>query len=235
MHSKPEQHLSDLNNSDGSSHARLSRRSLLVAGTIASSTVATSLILPSTVLAQTFTGIPIQYIAALGDPQARFGSNAHEWGLWRKDPGPRGVDLDDYEKLEANNGVAPAQWSFDNQDWWLEEHGLIMEQPEFPLPAGFYLVTGDRDTIAVLTVHPKASDGTQNWELDNEASIYDVTHLQCRSGRYTPTSATNSCSPIQAQKSDFPVRLGADMPEVEGCNRQDYAVFIVTAFADLLA
>ena len=41
--------------------------------------------------------------------------------------------LSRYEQLEAAGGVAPAQWKFDNTDWWLEEHGLIMEQPEFPL------------------------------------------------------------------------------------------------------
>ena len=32
-------------------------------------------------------------------------------------------------------GQAPAGWSFDKADWWLEEHGLIMEKPE-PLPPG---------------------------------------------------------------------------------------------------
>ena len=49
----------------------------------------------------------------------------------------------------APTGVRP---SGTIQDWWLEEHGLIMEQPDFPVPAGGYLVTGGRDTTAVLTV-----------------------------------------------------------------------------------
>ncbi len=208
-----------------------SRRDLLVAGT----TAAATFIFSPAVLAQSaqpkFRRVPTQYIAALGDPQAGSGSNAQEWGLWRKDPGPRGVDLNDYDKLQARGGVAPAKWTFDNEDWWLEEHGLIMEQPEFPLPAGLYRVTGDREVRAVLTVHSMASDGTQHWQLSDNASIYDVTHLRCRSGRYTPATINGSCSPANAKKSDFPVRPGADMPAVDGCNKLDYAVFIVTAVA----
>ncbi|MBL4820827.1 MAG: hypothetical protein JKY98_07540 [Gammaproteobacteria bacterium] len=209
----------------------MSRRDLLIAGT----TTAATLILSPAALAQSaqpkFKRVPTQYIAALGDPTAGSGRNAQEWGLWRKDPGPRGVDLDDYDKLQAKGGIAPAKWTFDNEDWWLEEHGLIMEQPEFPLPAGQYLVTGGREVEAVLTVQPMASDGTQHWELNNNASIYDVTHLRCRSGRYTPATGNGSCTPAKAKKSAFPVRPGADMPAVDGCNKQDYAVFIVTAVA----
>lgn len=178
-----------------------------------------------------FKRVRTQYIAALGNPQASSGSNAQEWGLWQKDPGPRGVDLDDYEKLVANGNVAPAQWSFDNEDWWLEEHGLIMEAPEFPLPAGRYLVTGDREAEAILTVHPMTSNGSQQWELDNDASIYDVTHLRCRSGRYTPAKGKSACTPANAQSSDFPVKSGAEMPTVGGCSKLDYAVFIVRAIA----
>ena len=208
-----------------------SRRDLLAAGIAAAAT----LMLSPAALAQSaqtrFRRIPTQYIAALGDPQSGSGSNARQWGLWRKDPGPRGVRLRNYDRLLANGGVAPAQWTFDNQDWWLEENGLIMEQPEFPLPAGQYLVTGDREVQAVLTVHAMAADGTQNWELDNNASIYDVTHLRCRSGRYTPASADGSCSPAKAKQSDFRVRPGAPMPAVEGCNKQDYSVLIVIAVA----
>jgi hypothetical protein len=37
-------------------------------------------------------------------------------------------------------------------DWWLEEHGLIMEKPTFPLPAGKYMVTGDREVTTELTI-----------------------------------------------------------------------------------
>ena len=48
-----------------------------------------------------FKRIPPQFIAALGDPDAGSGNNAHSWGLWRLDPGPRGVWLDNFEQLKA--------------------------------------------------------------------------------------------------------------------------------------
>ena len=168
----------------------------------------------------------LQYIAALADPKATSGNGAQTWGLWRLDPGPRGVTLDRYERLKAAGGVAPAQWKFDASDWWLEEHGLIMEKPDFPLPPGKYLVTGGREVTAVLTIHPKDKDGNQRWELADGATIWDVTHLACRSARYTPSTA-NSCSPGRAQQSAFPVHPGGKMPPVDGCNKQDYAVLIV--------
>jgi len=173
--------------------------------------------------------IPTQFIAALGDPGASSGGGAESWGLWREDPGPRGVRLSSFEALKAD-GVAPAQWTFDRSDWWLEEHGLIMEQPEFPLPPGKYVVTGGRGGTAVLTVHPKGDDGLQHWELDNGATLYDVTHLRCRSARYTPASA-NSCSPAKAPMTSFPVAPGESMPPVEGCKKQDYEVLIVIGMA----
>ena len=106
--------------------------------------------------------IPTQYIAALGDKDAKSGIGAETWGLWPVDPGPRGVRLSGYESLKSNNGVAPAKWTFNNTDWWLEEHGLIMEQPVFPIVPGKYVVTGGRDATAVLTIEPKGSDGTQH-------------------------------------------------------------------------
>jgi len=173
--------------------------------------------------------ISTQFIAALGDPGASAGGGAETWGLWREDPGPRGVRLSSFEALKAD-GVAPAQWRFDRSDWWLEEHGLIMEQPEFPLPPGKYVVTGGREVTAVLTVHPKGDDGAQHWELDNGATLYDVTHLRCRSARYTPASA-NSCSPAKAAMTAFPVAPGESMPPVEGCKKQDYEVLIVIGMA----
>ena len=174
----------------------------------------------------------LQYIAALGDPRATSGSGAQAWGLWRLDPGPRGVRLNRYEQLKAAGGVAPAQWKFDAKDWWLEEHGLIMEAPDFPLPAGKYLVTGDRDVTSVLTIHPKGSDGNQRWELADGATLWDVTHLACRSARYTPAAGKNACSPGNASQSSFPVVPGGAMPPVDGCNKQDYAVLIVIGIAE---
>src|SRR5919112_1599864 len=127
-----------------------------------------------------FQRISRQFIAALGDPRATSGSGAQWWGLWPLDPGPRGVELNSYKSLNDAGGIAPARWKFDGTDWWLEEHGLIMEQPTFPLPPGKYLVTGARDVTAVLTIHPADRHGDRRWQLDKGATLYDVTHLACR-------------------------------------------------------
>jgi hypothetical protein len=174
-----------------------------------------------------FERISTQYIAALGDPGATSGSGAQTWGLWPLDPGPRGVKLNSYKRLKDAGGVAPARWTFDSMDWWLEEHGLIMEQPIFMLPPGKYLVTGARDVTAVLRIHPADRNGDSRWELDKGATLYDVTHLACRSARYTPAAGGGSCSPENAPKTAFPVAPGGAMPPVEGCTKQDYAVLIV--------
>ena len=162
-----------------------------------------------------FRRIPTQFIAALGDPTASQGTGAESWGLWRVDPGPRGVYLRDYERaLKSKGNVAPAGWTFDDNDWWVEEHGLIMEKPDFPLPDGRYLVTGDRQVTTMLTVENGA------WKL-YEGSLYDVTHLPCRSARYSGSD------PTRANQRDFPVKPGAVMPSVEGAEKQDYAVLFV--------
>jgi hypothetical protein len=165
--------------------------------------------------------VPTQFIAAVGAPSARSGSNAQNWGIWRVDPGPRGVQLRDWPRLEANGGVAKSGWRFDRNDWWLEEYGRIMEKPEFPITPGRYLVTGDREVTTVLTIRASGE-----WELD-EGTLYDVTHLPCRAARYRPTSADGS--PGTARLADFPVTPGGPMPKVEGCSHQDYAVIFVTA------
>ncbi len=178
-----------------------------------------------------FKRIPTQFIAALGNPDATSGSGAQSWGLWRQDPGPRGVRLDSYEQLKAAGGVAPAQWGFDSTDWWLEENGLIMEKPDFPVPPGKYIVTGNRKVMTVLTIHPMDKDGAQRWELDDGANLYDVTHLACRSAHYTPATSDSSCSPAKAPKTAFRVTPGAPMPPVEGCSKQDYAVLFVIGVA----
>lgn len=199
----------------------------------------------------------IQFIAALGDPSASSGSGAEGWGLWREDPGPEGVRLSAYKpKLEATGGRAPAGWQFDRNAWWLEEHGLIMPSTKrLPLvssvregaqmkvvrPFRRYVVTGDREVTSVLTVH---QDG--RWEL-SKGTLYDVTHLPCRSALYTPAAEGSTCLPSKARPSDFPVRPGAEsecipplwlcgcqqfplvlaVPRVEGCAKQDYAVLFV--------
>jgi hypothetical protein len=89
----------------------------------------------------TFVPGETQYIAALGAPTATSGTDAETWGFWSVDPGPRGVWSTDYADLLATGGQAPAGWQFDPASWWLEEHGLLMESPSFPLPPGQYVVT----------------------------------------------------------------------------------------------
>jgi hypothetical protein len=177
-----------------------------------------------------FKHVPLQYIVALGDQAANSGSGAQLWGLWRQDPGPRGCLLENYEKLKAD-GVAPAQWTFDSQDWWLEEHGLIMEKPIFPLPAGKYVVTGGRNVTSILTIYPPDQNGEQRWELAKGAKLYDVTHLPCHAARYTPATNDHACSPDMAQKGVFPVPPGIAMPTVKDCNKQEYAVLFVIGMA----
>lgn len=168
-----------------------------------------------------------QYIAALGNPKANSGGGAQSWGLWPLDPGPRGVSLNDFEQLKKAGGIAPERWKFNGKDWWLEENGLIMEAPQFPLPPGKYLVTGARAVTTVLTVHPADKNGDRRWELDDRATLHDVTHLGCRSARYTPAAGDGSCSPANAKQASFPVEPGGAMPPVAGCTKQDYTVLIV--------
>ena len=170
---------------------------------------------------------PAHYIAALADPDANSGNNAETWGYWPLDPGPRGVRLENYEQLLASGGVAPSQWQFDSSAWWLEENGLIMEAPQFPLSPGEYLVTGGRQALSVLSVFPADENGNQRWQLDNNATVHDVTHLGCRSAVYTPYSTDQMCTPENAPRNAFRVTAGDPMPPVAGCQKQDYAVLIV--------
>jgi hypothetical protein len=171
--------------------------------------------------------IPTQYIAALGDSQATSGTDAATWGLWEVDPGPRGVWIKDYFALVASDGRAPTGWQFDGDAWWLEEHGLIMESPSFPLPAGQYVVTGAREVTSVLTVEAPDADGNQAWSLADGATIYDVTHLRCRAALYTPAAEHETCTPDQTPTQVFPMSPGVSMPNVAGCTKQDYHVLIV--------
>ena len=182
--------------------------------------------------ASTFKPIPLQFIAALADPAAKSGSGAEHWGLWRVDPGPRGVRLSNYEQLLANNNVAPSNWKFDAAGWWLEENGLIMEAPEPGIAPGRYLVTGDRTVQTTLTIHEKDAAGNQRWELGDNATLHDVTHLRCRSARYTPAAGSKACSPAAAPQSQFPVTPGAAMPPVSGCDKQDYAVLFLVGIEE---
>lgn len=171
--------------------------------------------------------VPTQYIAALGDPASTSGNDAQTWGLWPVDPGPRGVWISDFENLVARGGLAPAGWRFEDDGWWLEEHGLIMEGPQFPLPAGRYVVTGARETTAVLTVAEADAEGNQAWSLDQGATIYDVTHLRCRAALYTPREEGASCTPDNTPTEVFPMSPGIAMPTVQDCTKRDYQVLIV--------
>jgi len=168
-----------------------------------------------------FVQIPVQFIAALGDPQTTSGTGASKWGIWREDPGPRGVQLQEYELLKAMGGYAPSGWSFDKNDWWLEENGLIMEKPEFPIPDGNYIVTGGRETQSILSING------DEWKLSHGAKLYDVTHLPCRSARYEPLE--ENATPENVNACDFPVTPGSLMPAVPGCKKQDYWVVFVVA------
>lgn len=177
---------------------------------------------------QTFVPGKTQYIAALGPKSATSGTDAQTWGFWSVDPGPRGVWINDYDDLLADAGLAPDGWQFDSAAWWLEEHGLMMESPRFPLPPGQYVVTGGREVTSVLTVSGPDAAGKQSWSLLNGASLYDVTHLGCRAAVYTAQATGQSCTPDKTPTEVFPMRLDISMPEVEGCTKQDYQVLIVT-------
>jgi len=173
---------------------------------------------------------PIQFIAANVDPTtgasaSSSGEGAQQWGIWTKDPGPRGVQLRDYPALEKSGGVAPAKWQFDKENWWLEEHGLIMEAPDFPLSPGKYLVTGGRSVTTSLTIEPNGKWSLGNTKAGAPALLSDVTHLPCRAARYTGSS------PLSAKQSDFPVTPGAAMPPVNGAGKKDYAVLFVVGKA----
>jgi hypothetical protein len=169
---------------------------------------------------------PTQYIAALGDPAATSGTDAQTWGFWSVDPGPRGVWISDYQDLIGNAGVAPDGWQFDSAAWWLEEHGLMMEAPSFPLPPGRYVVTGGREVTSVLTVDAPDAAGKQGWSLADGATVYDVTHLRCRAAVYTARGG-QSCTPDNTPVDVFPMRPDIAMPAVEGCSKRDYQVLIV--------
>jgi hypothetical protein len=182
--------------------------------------------------ATTFKPVPTQFLAALGNPLAGSGNGAENWGLWTLDPGPRGVRLGNFSQLLASGNVAPAKWKFDASSWWLEEHGLVMEQPDSKVAPGRYLVTGDRIVQTTLNIHEKDATGNQRWELADGAVLYDVTHLRCRSARYTPDASGKACTPASVNQDNFPVDPGAAMPAVSGCDKQDFAVLFVVGIEE---
>lgn len=186
-----------------------------------------------------FKPIRAQFIAALGESTSASGTINNDWAIWKVDPGPRGVWLRDFEKLQAREYIAPAGWEFDPDSFWIDENGLLMEKPEFSIEPGHYLVTGERELVTVLSVHEKESDGSQRWELA-DGTLDDVTHLPCRSARYTQGNSDkllvvsesegeggDSCSPADAPLSAFKVPPGSPMPSITGCIKQDFRVLIV--------
>ncbi|MEO8244192.1 MAG: hypothetical protein ABI832_17955 [bacterium] len=192
-------------------------------------TAAAGLVAPAARAGTQIRRIDTQFIAALGGPDDTAGHNGQLWGLWAQDPGPRGVWLSLFPVL-ATTGYAPEGWKYDPAEWWMEEHGLIMETPEFPLTPGQYVVTGGRQVTSVLTVGSPDATGAQDWSLADGATLGEVTHLACRSARYR--SAAGVCSPAQAQQAAFPVSPGATMPAVEGCAKQDFAVLFVIGMVE---
>lgn len=79
----------------------------------------------------------------------------------------------------------------------------------------------------MLTVHPPDQDGNRRWELDDQETLYDVTHLACRSARYTLATGYKTCSRANVEKTAFAVAPGGVMPTVESYQKQDYAVLLV--------
>jgi len=179
--------------------------------------------------------IKTQFIAALGDPDANSGVGAETWGYWHRDPGPTGVWLRLFPVLKAAGGYGPGNWKFDEKDWWLDENGLIMEKPLFEIEPGMYVVTGEREVTTTLIVHEKDDNGVQAWELADNARLHDVTHMPCRSARYTPLNAEADCSPSSVDRSLFKIAPGSVMPDVPGCHRLDYSVLIVIGRIDQVA
>lgn len=172
-----------------------------------------------------FCPIRPQFIACSGDPTADHGNDAECWGIWRVDPGPRGLPL---QKYRPGMKSAPAGWNIDASSFWMEEHGLLMESPEFPLPPGRYLVTGYRAVTTVLTV---SSDGS--WRLD-EGTLYDVIHLPCRSAKYEPINFISGAGgPENANTSDFPVKPGEVMPDVPACKKSVYGVIFIIGVPEI--
>ena len=52
-------------------------------------------------MASKFVRVSTQFIAALGNPEAKTGAGASKWGICREDPGPRGIHISDWEMLNA--------------------------------------------------------------------------------------------------------------------------------------
>ena len=116
---------------------KLSRRQWLVSSLGVLVTAIASPLLAQTIVRR----VQPQYIASLALSRATSGTGAETWGLWSVDPGPIGVWLRFYQLLQKAGNIAPSGWRFNIDDWWLDENGLIMKAPQFPIPARKYYVT----------------------------------------------------------------------------------------------
>jgi len=67
---------------------------------------------------------------------------------------------------------------------------------------------------------------TQHWQLDQDAKLYDVTHLPCHAARYTPEAAETPCCPDEVQPAVFPAAPGVAMPPVKGCHKKSTPYFL---------
>ena len=174
-----------------------------------------------------------QYIAAdpgMSQSALSEGDGALKWGLWRTDPGSTGVGPGRaaYAALQQS-GVAPSGWRLNASAWWAEEHGLVMESPDALAPGAY--------ALAWLNNRPSGFTGAvtltvtgDRWALDSGATLHDVTHLPCRSARYTPERVSMyACTPeeLLVAQPPFPVTPGASMPHVPGCVATDYAVLFI--------
>jgi len=144
---------------------------------------------------------PLQFIAALGDPQSKEGKGAEKWGIWERDPGPRGIPFEQFAQfVDGGNKEAEAGWPIDTEEFWLEEDGVWIETPRYDVEPRRCLVTGGRGRTGILTVYPADENGEKRWALDGGV-LNDVTHLPCRSARYIVSKEKGS--PINARKIDF--------------------------------
>ena len=162
------------------------------------------------------------------------GDGALGWGIWRGDPGPTGVPFSGIPALMESH-VAPAGWTLDDNAWWVEEHGRIMTTPT-AMPDGQYQLTWLNQREG-STRHVYLTIVGDTWSLDSGdpdvvPTLYDVTHLPCRSAVYTtPDGAPEgSCSPANVPTSQYPVTPGAPMPATPGCDNMDYAVTFITSY-----
>lgn len=170
----------------------------------------------------------LKFIAAdpgLMNGDASEGGGATKWGIWESDPGQSALELSRLADLEAHEGSPPVDWKFDPEDWWLEEYGRLMPSPTIPIPNGKYLLPWlngkNSGRPVILTIEG------DRWFLDKRsgASLKHVTHLPCRSARYSRVA--KDASPSAARSDDFPVRPGCKMPSIDGYEQVDYAVLFV--------